>query len=82
MANKYIRVIEVRDNKYVLFDFAIGEPGLSVELILPLDAFFEFCQTNQVTYMTPDQGTQVDVERLKWRHGDSQATQDSQFTCW
>ncbi|HJV84978.1 MAG TPA: phenol hydroxylase subunit [Noviherbaspirillum sp.] len=71
MVSKYVRVLEVKDDKYILFDFAIGEPDLSVELILPPKAFVEFCQANQVIYMTPAQGAQVDMERLTWRHGDS-----------
>lgn len=77
MVSKYVRVLEVKDDKYILFDFAIGEPDLSVELILPPKAFVEFCQANKVIYMTPAQGAQVDMERLKWRHGDGDTFQDS-----
>lgn len=75
MVSNYVRVQEVRDDKFIVFDFAIGAPDLSVELILPLKAFVEFCQANRVVYMTPAQGAQVDMERLKWRSG-SAALQD------
>jgi phenol/toluene 2-monooxygenase (NADH) P0/A0 len=32
----------------VAFEFAIGWPELSVDLLLPSAAFAEFCQRNQV----------------------------------
>lgn len=80
MASKYVRVLEVKSDKYIVFDFAINDPELSVELILPPKAFVEFCQANQVIYMTPSQGAQVDMERLKWRHGIAKTLQDNQIT--
>ena len=57
---KFVRVIETRDNGMVEFEFAIGEPELFVELLLPGPAFSEFCAANQVTHLesaTPDTGT-------------------------
>jgi phenol hydroxylase P0 protein len=46
---KFVRVIEERANGMVEFEFAIGEPGLFVEMMLPRAAFHDFCATNQVT---------------------------------
>ena len=46
---RFVRVRQVRADGLVEFDFAVGEPNLSVELILPLAAFHEFCSANQVT---------------------------------
>ena len=48
---KYVRVVETRDNGMVEFEFAIGEPELFVELLLPGPAFREFCTANQVTLL-------------------------------
>lgn len=48
---KFVRVIETRDNGMVEFEFAIGEPELFVELLLPGPAFAEFCTANQVTVL-------------------------------
>lgn len=50
-ARKFVRVIETRDNGMVEFEFAIGEPELFVELLLPAPAFAEFCSANQVTVL-------------------------------
>lgn len=48
---KYVRVLRVRENKYIEFQFAISDPELYVELILPRDAFDEFCRTNDVVML-------------------------------
>ena len=45
---KFVRVIDERADGLVAFEFAIGWPELSVELLLPAAAFTEFCTTNRV----------------------------------
>ncbi len=45
---KFVRVTGERDNGLVAFEFSIGWPELSVELVLPRSAFDEFCATNKV----------------------------------
>jgi len=45
---RYVRVIEERADGMVAFEFAIGWPELSVELLLPAPAFAEFCAANRV----------------------------------
>ncbi len=52
LANKYVCVREVRADGNVRFDFAIGWPELSVELVLPQAAFDEFCRRNDVRLTT------------------------------
>jgi len=52
----FVRLRKVRGDGFVEFDFAIGEPDLSVELILPVAAFHEFCRTNRVTHIPPVEG--------------------------
>jgi phenol hydroxylase P0 protein len=48
VTTKYVRVIEERPNGLVAFEFSIGWVDLSVELVLPRQAFDEFCVANQV----------------------------------
>lgn len=50
---RFVRLRQVRADGFVEFDFAIGEPDLSVELIMPVAAFHEFCRDNQVTQLSP-----------------------------
>ncbi|MFM2055745.1 MAG: hypothetical protein RLY71_130 [Pseudomonadota bacterium] len=45
---KFIRVIEQRANGMVEFEFAVGEPELFVEMLLPQAAFADFCAAQGV----------------------------------
>jgi phenol hydroxylase P0 protein len=56
---KFVRVKELRANGLVEFEFAIGEPELFVELIMPAAAFDEFCATNKVSFV--DEQTQLKI---------------------
>lgn len=66
---RYIRVQRYTENGFVEFAFGIGSPDLMVDLILPRPAFREFCQTNKVVDLTPEQERVLDFERAKWRYG-------------
>ena len=50
---KFVRVIETHANGLVEFEFAVGEPGLFVELLMAQAPFDEFCAMHGVT---PTQG--------------------------
>jgi len=67
---KYIRVRSAAGARFVEFDFAIGDPSLFVELIMPPGAFDEFCQKNEVVHMSNEQIQAVDEEMEKWRYGE------------
>jgi phenol hydroxylase P0 protein len=69
VGKNYVRFREMRDDGYVLFDFAIGDPELAVELILPLEAYKAFCRERKAIYLTREQTTTIDFERSKWRFG-------------
>lgn len=45
---RFVRVLERMPDGLVSFEFAIGWPELSVELMLPAPAFDEFCRANRV----------------------------------
>ncbi|MBC7858800.1 MAG: phenol hydroxylase [Burkholderiaceae bacterium] len=69
---KFVRLIEVRGNGMVEFEFAIGEPELFVELMLPRAAFQDFCRDNQVTMLAgaaPAGDTQWDWRLRQARDG-------------
>lgn len=67
---KYIRVRSNAGARFVEFDFAIGDPSLFVELIMPPAAFDAFCKNNRVIHMTDEQMADVDAELQKWRYGE------------
>ncbi len=68
---RYVRVRE-RSERFIEFDFAIEDPELFVELILPPKAFEIFCARNDVIFMTDEEARQVDIEMEKWRYSVSQ----------
>lgn len=55
VTRRFVRFRGLRDDGFVEFDFAIGEPEVSVELILPLAEYREFCQRHNVVYLTRDE---------------------------
>lgn len=67
---KYIRVRSEEGARFVEFDFAIGDPSLFVELVMPPEAFRHFCELNKVVHMTKEQMAEVDSELEKWRYGE------------
>lgn len=66
---KYIRVSSHPDEKFVAFDFAINDPTLFVELLLPQQAFQHFCKINHVVEMSEAQKAWNDAQEDKWRYG-------------
>lgn len=48
-AAKFVRVVETRAGDLVEFEFAVGEPELFVELLMPRAQFNEFCAQQGVT---------------------------------
>ncbi|WP_417227509.1 phenol hydroxylase subunit [Amphritea sp.] len=68
---RYVRVRSPEHARFVEFDFAIGDPALFVELIMPQKVFDQFCQTNNVVFMTQAQQDAVDIEMKKWRYGEA-----------
>lgn len=66
---RYVRIKKIIREQFVEFDFAIGDPSLYVELILPRKAFEEFCTHNRVIQMSDEQAGSVDQDMEKWRYG-------------
>lgn len=53
VTRRYVREVAQHDNGMVEFEFAVGEPGLFVEMVMPRPAFEEFCAMQGVQ---PTQG--------------------------
>ncbi len=47
----YVCVRERHDNGLIEFLFAVGEPDLCVELVMPEAAFEDFCERNRVEFV-------------------------------
>jgi len=66
---RYVRVTKVLHDKYVEFEFAIGDPTINVELVLPFEHFRKFCEDNNAQHLSAEQEAAVDYDKLKWRSG-------------
>ena len=67
---KFVRVIEMKKNGMVEFEFAVGEPELYVEMLMPVKAFEEFSAANQATALAekiPEQMAASATEEDQWR---------------
>ena len=51
---RFVRVIATRANGLVAFEFALGEPQLFVELLMPQPQFEAFCAQQGVTPTSRD----------------------------
>lgn len=69
---KFVRVVERRPDGFVAFDFAIGEPEIYAEMLLPAAAFEEFCVANAAIPLegAPCSGDGQDDDFL-WRLSDA-----------
>lgn len=65
----YVRVLSVRRERFVEFEFALGDPELSVELVMPFDRFEAFRTHNDAVLLEATPDARAALERLRWRHG-------------
>ncbi len=68
---RFVRITSRDRPGLVEFNFSIGDPCLYLEMILPDEAFEEFCRSNQVTFLTDEQAEAVARQQEKWRYGDA-----------
>lgn len=66
---KFVQIINIRDDGFVEFNFAVGEAVMNVELLLPYKAFIEFCQNNRVSFFTKEQEDELLIDNQNWKYG-------------
>lgn len=62
ITRKFVRVMRTRSNGLIEFEFAVGDPDVAVELVMPKAAFEEFCAANQVEVQTDAEPASFDRE--------------------
>jgi phenol hydroxylase P0 protein len=65
----FVRFRALNENGFVEFDFAIGDPSLSVELVMKKADYAQFCETNHAIALTDEAGAALDRDQMKWRFG-------------
>jgi phenol hydroxylase P0 protein len=53
--NIYVHIKNEKREGFVEFNFSINDPSLFLEMILPDDAFEDFCQLKSLTFLSPEQ---------------------------
>ena len=48
-STRFVRIIHARSDGMVEFEFAVGEPQLFVEMVMPQAEFEQFCRDQNVT---------------------------------
>ena len=72
MAQKrYVRITGRDRPEFVEFHFSLDDPTLYLEMILPIEAFTEFCCSNQVTFLSDEEAETVAKQQEKWRYGET-----------
>lgn len=51
LSKKYVRLVERRADGMVEFEFSLADPDLYVEMLLPADAYEDFCRENKVIFV-------------------------------
>lgn len=83
VSRKYVRVTGER-NGFVEFDFAVGEPGVFVEMMLSPEAFQEFCRVNAVEMLPAgeqagEEEPSEEDDAWNWRLSDATGQSDKKL---
>jgi phenol/toluene 2-monooxygenase (NADH) P0/A0 len=72
-SRRFVRVRRVRDDGFVEFEFAIGDPDMFVEMILPQQALPGFCTANDVILLDVEPSSDESAARQdeRWTLGDA-----------
>jgi phenol hydroxylase P0 protein len=65
----YVCVLGTRLDRFVEFEFSLGDGDLSVDLILPIVAFDEFCKARGAILLPLKDSISADLDRIAWRAG-------------
>ncbi|HJV50047.1 MAG TPA: phenol hydroxylase subunit [Noviherbaspirillum sp.] len=69
VTRRFVRVLRSLPNGLIEFEFAIGDPDVAAELVMPKAAFDEFCRANQVEFLAdqaPADAQAADAD-FQWR---------------
>ena len=68
---RFVRFIEKRDDDFVLFEFAVGEPEIFAEMILKEEDYEIFCKEQGVV-MIDESSNPIDEDNdFEWRLRDA-----------
>jgi phenol hydroxylase P0 protein len=66
LGRRFVRVTQRQPNGLVSFEFSVGWPDMSVELVLPEPLFEEFCSKNNVEFLTQAVGEKLGENNVEY----------------
>ena len=66
----YVHVTNDSRPGFIEFNYSINDPSLFLEMILPTNAFDDFCQHNAVSFLSPEQVEAVERQQKIWADED------------
>jgi len=68
---RFVRFAEKRDDGFVLFEFAVGEPEIFAEMILKEEDYEIFCKEQGVVMIDEDSNPIDEGNDFEWRLRDA-----------
>lgn len=65
LGNAFVRVLGERLGRFIEFEYCLNDEDLTVELVLPIRAFEEFCIAQNASIITDKSDT--NAEEILWR---------------
>ncbi len=65
----FVKIKGTRLGRFIEFEFSINDEDLTIELVLPVSAFREFCVMQNATILPSDASAEEEAERAAWRAG-------------
>ncbi|MFY9639515.1 MAG: phenol hydroxylase subunit [Rhodomicrobium sp.] len=65
----FVKIKGTRLGRFIEFEFSINDEDLTIELVLPVSAFREFCVMQNATILPSDASAEEEAERAAWRSG-------------
>jgi len=70
-SKRFVRLIEKREDGFIEFEFAVGEPEIFAEMMLAEEDFIKFCQDQEVV-MIDENSNPIDHDNgFEWRMRDA-----------
>lgn len=70
-SRRFVRIKTIRDDGFVEFLFAIGDPELAAEMILPKAAFEQFAAAPGVETISDEEALRIEAKVNQYLYGDA-----------
>ena len=65
LGSSFVRVVGIKRDRFVEFEFSVGDDDLMVQLVMPFPEFESFCCVHGSALLPPAEEARLAFERLK-----------------